>query len=339
MKILVFRPDQLGDVILATPVFENLKNNYPDAEIISLTGTWAKKIIDNNPFIDKKIYYDYAFFNRDKKYKIHQIILNIFNLIRIVRKEKIDIFVDLKSHLKSLLICYTSNAKTMVGKSNGFKGLLLNLKIQYRTDIYELENNLNVISTFCEVKTKKINLYPYGNDLINIKSSEKKNKKIVSIFPYAPSPIKRLPSSYWQKIIFLLNTKNITVFLLGAKDSLNFIKQINYDKSTNKSFIGKYTVYESYQILKQTDYCITLDTFGSHLANAADIPTFVIYTYANPKQWSPKSDYNYFIHKKFNCFPCNVPFNLEICKYDNRCLRSITYNEFEEKVKKFIDIK
>ena len=36
MKILVFRPDQLGDVILATPVFENLKNNYPDAEIISL---------------------------------------------------------------------------------------------------------------------------------------------------------------------------------------------------------------------------------------------------------------------------------------------------------------
>ena len=42
MKILVFRPDQLGDVILATPVFENLKNNYPDAEIISLTGTWAK---------------------------------------------------------------------------------------------------------------------------------------------------------------------------------------------------------------------------------------------------------------------------------------------------------
>ena len=45
MKILVFRPDQLGDVILATPVFENLKNNYPDSEIISLTGTWTKKLL------------------------------------------------------------------------------------------------------------------------------------------------------------------------------------------------------------------------------------------------------------------------------------------------------
>ena len=32
MKILVFRPDQLGDVILATPVFENLKNKIQEDE-------------------------------------------------------------------------------------------------------------------------------------------------------------------------------------------------------------------------------------------------------------------------------------------------------------------
>ena len=62
MKILVFRPDQLGDVLLSTPVFENLKKNYPESVIISLTGSWTKNILENNPYIDKKIFYDYVFF-------------------------------------------------------------------------------------------------------------------------------------------------------------------------------------------------------------------------------------------------------------------------------------
>ena len=88
MKILVFRPDQLGDVILATPVFENLKYNYPDSEIISLTGTWTKKIIENNPYIDKNIFYDYVFFNRDKKLNIFYTFINIIKLLYIVRREK-----------------------------------------------------------------------------------------------------------------------------------------------------------------------------------------------------------------------------------------------------------
>ena len=65
MKILVFRPDQLGDVILATPVFENLKYNYPDSEIISLTGTWTKKLLKIILTLTK-IFFMTMFFNREK---------------------------------------------------------------------------------------------------------------------------------------------------------------------------------------------------------------------------------------------------------------------------------
>ena len=338
MKILVFRPDQLGDVILATPVFENLKNNYPDAEIISLTGTWAKKIIDNNPFIDKKIYYDYAFFNRDKKYKIHQIILNIFKLILIVRKEKIDIFVDLKSHLKSLLICYCSGAKIKVGKSNGLRGFFLNHKIPFNSNKYELDNNLNVISTFCKIKSSKICIYPGNNEkkkLNKIKANFFDHK--LSIFPYAPSPIKRIPYHYWENIIEFLNKNKISVYMLGGVDATKFSEKINFDKKLNKSFIGKLSIYETYLRLNQTKYCISLDTFGSHLSTAADIPKLIIYTYANPHQWSSKQGAKtLIIHKKFDCFPCKVPFDMTVCDYKNRCVDSITYDEFEKKVLELI---
>ncbi|MBI3556331.1 MAG: hypothetical protein HY074_08720, partial [Deltaproteobacteria bacterium] len=32
-KILVVRPDRIGDVVLSTPVLEALRHNYPDSEL------------------------------------------------------------------------------------------------------------------------------------------------------------------------------------------------------------------------------------------------------------------------------------------------------------------
>ncbi len=109
--------------------------------------------------------------------------------------------------------------------------------------------------------------------------------------------------------------------------------KINFDKKLNKSFIGKLSIYETYLRLNQTKYCITLDTFGSHLSTAADIPKLIIYTYANPHQWSSKQGAKtLIIHKKFDCFPCKVPFDMTVCDYKNRCVDSITYNEFKKRL-------
>ena len=100
--------------------------------------------------------------------------------------------------------------------------------------------------------------------------------------------------------------------MLGGVDATKFSDKINFDKKLNKSFIGKLSIYETYLRLNQTKYCITLDTFGSHLSTAADIPRLIIYTYANPHQWSSKHGARtLIIHKKFDCFPCKVPFDTQ----------------------------
>lgn len=337
-KILVFRPDQLGDVILATPVFENLKKYYPKSEIISLTGSWAKNILENNPYIDKKIYYDYAFFDRDHDYKYFKKIINLFRLIILIRKEKIDIFIDLKGHLKSLIICYLSSAKQKIGKSNGWRGLFLTMKIKYRSDLYELENNLNVISLICKIHTKKISFFPNKYELersIYLNTFSKNH--IVSIFPFAPSSIKRLPISYWKKIIKFLNKNQISVFIFGGNDASDFVDEIEIDKNKNCSFVGQTSICETYLLVKKSGFCLSVDSMGGHIAAASEVPTLVIFTYANPIQWSPYNSEIDFIHKKFECFPCRVPYDMKVCHQNNKCLTSISYEEFEEKVLRLIN--
>ena len=63
-RILVIKLDHLGDVLLATPVFSNLRRMYPDAELHALTGTWSRVVLEKHPDVNNVVEYDSPAFCR-----------------------------------------------------------------------------------------------------------------------------------------------------------------------------------------------------------------------------------------------------------------------------------
>ncbi len=51
-RILVLRFDRIGDMVQTTPLFEALKEEYPQARVSVLASTANAPILDNNPFVD-----------------------------------------------------------------------------------------------------------------------------------------------------------------------------------------------------------------------------------------------------------------------------------------------
>src|SRR5438876_7554803 len=51
-RILVIRPDHLGDLVLATPVLNALKEHVPDAHITMMVGPWSREVVVRHPAID-----------------------------------------------------------------------------------------------------------------------------------------------------------------------------------------------------------------------------------------------------------------------------------------------
>ena len=51
-KVLMLRYDRIGDMIITTPVFRELKRAYPDIELNVLASSINYEIIKNNPYID-----------------------------------------------------------------------------------------------------------------------------------------------------------------------------------------------------------------------------------------------------------------------------------------------
>ncbi|GAC1431112.1 MAG: glycosyltransferase family 9 protein [Chloroflexota bacterium] len=54
-RVLVMRPDHLGDVLLITPALGLLRRQVPGAEITCLIGPWARPVLRGNPDVDRVI--------------------------------------------------------------------------------------------------------------------------------------------------------------------------------------------------------------------------------------------------------------------------------------------
>jgi len=57
-RILIVRPDRIGDVVLSTPIPREIKKTYPDSFVAVLLRKYTKDIYFNNPYVDKIILID-----------------------------------------------------------------------------------------------------------------------------------------------------------------------------------------------------------------------------------------------------------------------------------------
>ena len=63
-RILLLRPDHLGDVLLTTPAFAWLRAAQPDAHLTALVGPWAEEVARRNPHLDAVLTLPFPGFTR-----------------------------------------------------------------------------------------------------------------------------------------------------------------------------------------------------------------------------------------------------------------------------------
>jgi heptosyltransferase III len=63
-RILIFKLDHLGDLLIATPALRAIRNRFPNAEIRIVVGEWNVALLRGNPSVDKVHVYNSARFSR-----------------------------------------------------------------------------------------------------------------------------------------------------------------------------------------------------------------------------------------------------------------------------------
>jgi heptosyltransferase-2 len=123
-KIVVIQTAFPGDVILATPVFEALKDRYPECILSAVIRPESRPILKNNPHIDSLIVYDK--YGRDRGLKG---VLRISGLLK-----GYDWAIIIQRYLRSALIPVLAGIKIRTGYGSSGYSFFYNEKKKYGGD-------------------------------------------------------------------------------------------------------------------------------------------------------------------------------------------------------------
>lgn len=83
-RVLVIKPDHLGDVLLLTPALRLLRQQLPEAEITLLIGPWSRAAVAHNPDLDAIVTCEFPGFTRaDKPGTLQPYILLLTTALRL----------------------------------------------------------------------------------------------------------------------------------------------------------------------------------------------------------------------------------------------------------------
>lgn len=141
VRILVVRPDRIGDVVLSTPVFEVLKRHYPRSHLTVMVRDGVAPLIHGLPFVDEVMIYD-----PEGK---HRGVGGFFNLIGELREKGFRIAVVLHSQWKIAAALFGAGVRYRVGPLSKLHSFLFyNRGIRQRrslVEMHETDYNLQLL--------------------------------------------------------------------------------------------------------------------------------------------------------------------------------------------------
>ena len=164
MKVLVIQIKMIGDVLASTVIFEAIKKRHPNCEMHYLIQKNTFPVIENNPFIDKVI-----FFEEEK----HKGLGGIFRLGAELKLEKYDIVIDVYGKFQSLIPTYLSGAKKRVGTYKWYSKLFLTETVIPDTECNGTANAFRILLAKTAIKKEIQTIYPK----IHLTPSEIQNAK------------------------------------------------------------------------------------------------------------------------------------------------------------------
>ena len=176
--IVVSRTDKIGDLILSLPVFQTLKDSFPQAKITALVSAYAKEIVQGHPSIDAV-----ELVSKDEGF---------FSLARRLKRMNADVFLALYPRPKLAFAAWLAKIPLRVGTAFRWYGFAFNEKIHVhrsRCDRHEADYNLDLARVLNPAKIADKILFPipsqdrsFADDLLKEKGVPLK-ARFVAVHP------------------------------------------------------------------------------------------------------------------------------------------------------------
>ena len=349
-NILVILLSEMGSIVLAGPMFAEIRRKYPSAKIHILQ-------LKKNQEVSKLL-------QLTEPENMHSLddssggtlIGDILKISQQMRKLRLDAVIDCELFSRvSALLSFTTGAPVRVGftphtQEGLYRGSFINHSIPYNPyqhiskQFLSLVDALEAGSAMPRNKPGAIRALPHDTELSVVFTPEElhayrsklradhpvtQGKKLVLMYAGGGIlPIRAWPAAHYARVAQGLCAQGYAVGLIGLKDDAQLAKDlIGQIQNTACVDLTGYTksIRELLMLFHVSDLLITNDGGPGHFATLTPIQTMVFFGPETGKLYGPLGARNAVLESGIACSPCLSAYNhrLTFCDGDNQCLKRI----------------
>lgn len=279
-NILLIRFSSLGDLVLTTPIYRELRKVYPNSRLTLLTSEGFGRVLENNPHLDEIIYHHRKETRNDLE-----------NLIDQLRLQKFDLIYDIHNSLRSRWIGWQLKRHAPKPEHWLIEKRTLARELQIRFGWGQFFNGKSQREQWLEplrrhhtgALSTKTELFPSVADKNYVKAwlnqNDLQDKPFVCIGASASFPLKCWPLQNFKKLIENIIQSGISVVLVGTNGEIETEELAEYFRGSQNVFCaaGMFTILQSAALLEMANAVVANDTSIIHLAEAMRTPSIALF--------------------------------------------------------------
>ncbi len=279
-NILLIRFSSLGDLVLTTPIYRELRKVYPNSRLTLLTSEGFGRVLENNPHLDEIIYHHRKETRNDLEKLIDQL-----------RLQKFDLIYDIHNSLRSRWIGWQLKRHAPKPEHWLIEKRTLARELQIRFGWGQFFNGKSQREQWLEplrrhhtgALSTKTELFPSVADKNYVKAwlnqNDLQDKPFVCIGASASFPLKCWPLQNFKQLIENIIQSGISVVLVGTNGEIETEELAEYFRGSQNVFCaaGIFTILQSAALLEMANAVVANDTSIIHLAEAMRTPSIALF--------------------------------------------------------------
>ncbi len=364
-RILLVRPDHLGDLLMTTPIFHALKQQAPNAHISMMVGPWSSEVIARHPDIDRILTCQFPGFQRAAQKALTPYIL-LFNTAKQLQHGHFDVAINLRPDFWwGAALLYLARIPRRVGYALEPGKPFLTHALPFQSPEHATISNLHLASaalqsigyppldepytpeyyplhffpTTAEQQWASARLFDEGIDT---------DTSLVVIHPGSGAAVKLWRTEGWATCADAL-TKSLTmatpvrIILTGSENERPMLEEIARNMQSPAVLVTDATIGQLAALQAKALLVLSVDSGPLHLAVSQGTPTLQLFGPTDPRIFGPwgKNERHIVLASTHRCPSCpNIPCGrLDFPPQevpDHPCVRLITEQQVLAEVEKLL---
>jgi ADP-heptose:LPS heptosyltransferase len=308
-KIICFRLERIGDLLMIVPALAALRALAPDAAIDLVVGSWNAEIAKAIRGIDRIETLDAAWLARPA---VGLSPLGLAAAAAKWRRRRYDLAINFEPDIRSNVAAAAVGARRTAGYASGGGGPLLDVALPYDPRLHTADNAQSLVAAALGRVPEgpidaSLRLPDSHRDAAAHLLARFGDSLVAGIHVSGGRAVKQWPESRFREVAeHLLRDRGAAIVLTGTPHERKLLETVRAalppGRVLDAAGLDLLTIAA---VLERLDLFVTGDTGPMHLAHAVGTPIVAIFGPSDPKRYAPRGLHDVVVRIDLPCSPCN----------------------------------